>query len=362
MKVKMLAVSIALLVSGVAHATTDNPWYAGARLGISHVSDLGGSLEPEGSNPAGGFFMGYQSTPWLALEAGYTYLGETDVKGFPGSYQAQGFDVVGKFSYAAAEDVDLFLKAGSYIYDWSAKGPLQGDDSGLSATLGAGVEYFINNNWSTRLEYQYYDNVGGATIHFTGLSFAYHWGAPEPIVIIEPEPVPEPEPIVVPEPVMVEVETVKIITLDEVKVLVPFAFDGTALTKEERASLAPIAQRLQENNMAVVVVVGHADSRGAKAYNQTLSEKRAQVVAESLSKTLNLDMNRIVVEGRGESDPIASNATEEGRAQNRRVEIISPAMDIEEITTEWVEQLQVPEQAEDATQQATPDATTEAQD
>lgn len=348
MKVKVLAVSIALLISGAAQAATDNPWYAGARLGMSDFSDLGGALQADGNNLAGGLFMGYQSAPWLALEAGYTHLGKTDLKGYAGGYEAHGVDIVGKFSYAMNDDVDLFFKAGSYLYDWNAVGPVQGSDTGLSMTLGAGAEYFFDKNWSSRLEYQYYDNVGGATIHFAGLSFVYHWGAPEPIVIIEPEPVPEPEPVVipVPEPVMVEVEQVKIVQLDEVKVQVPFAFDGTEFNAQELETLAPIAQRLQENDTAMVVVVGHADSRGAAKYNQTLSEKRALVVAQALSKSLNLDMSRIAVEGRGESDPVASNATEEGRAQNRRVEIISPAMDVEVITTVLVEQL--PESVETA--------------
>ena len=70
-----------------------------------------------------------------------------------------------------------------------------------------------------------------------------------------------------------------------------------------------------------IEVIGHTDNSGSAAYNQDLSQRRAVSVAEVLRAT-GVPGNRIAAYGRGEDMPIASNATEQGRAQNRRVEII----------------------------------------
>jgi len=71
-----------------------------------------------------------------------------------------------------------------------------------------------------------------------------------------------------------------------------------------------------------IMIEGHADSRGSEEYNLNLSEKRAQSVAKYLIETYNIPGKRIKTIGYGESRPIASNATEEGRRNNRRVEVI----------------------------------------
>ena len=68
------------------------------------------------------------------------------------------------------------------------------------------------------------------------------------------------------------------------------------------------------------VVVGHTDSTGSAAYNQQLSEKRAEAVKSYLTDK-DVQSDRITTQGAGESQPIANNKTKEGRAQNRRVEI-----------------------------------------
>ena len=65
--------------------------------------------------------------------------------------------------------------------------------------------------------------------------------------------------------------------------------------------------------------MGHTDSKGSKAYNQKLSERRAQAVADFL-RTFGVK-NSMSVKGMGETQPVADNATDAGRAQNRRVEI-----------------------------------------
>ena len=88
--------------------------------------------------------------------------------------------------------------------------------------------------------------------------------------------------------------------------------------------LNAVAVVLKEYNKTTVDVIGHTDSVGSADYNQRLSENRARSVAEYLAGQGILPA-RLLVAGRGESQPIASNSTPEGRAQNRRVNIqISP--------------------------------------
>lgn len=82
---------------------------------------------------------------------------------------------------------------------------------------------------------------------------------------------------------------------------------------------------LVEYNETLIDVVGHTDSVGAASYNQTLSERRAQSVAGYFNSR-GIDPQRLRVYGYGETQPIASNDTAEGRSQNRRVEITLTAM------------------------------------
>jgi len=100
-----------------------------------------------------------------------------------------------------------------------------------------------------------------------------------------------------------------------------FGFDSAALTDDAKAV---IDERVQKFNGKAeltqnVSVIGHTDSTGPEAYNQKLSERRAQSVATYLEQNKNISDDKIDVEGRGESEPAASNATREGRALNRRV-------------------------------------------
>ena len=99
-----------------------------------------------------------------------------------------------------------------------------------------------------------------------------------------------------------------------------FATDSATLRPDLQADLRTIASNLVSFPRSDVIVVGHTDNTGTAAYNQNLSERRAGSVAQVL-RAQGVASNRIQTQGRGLTQPVASNATPAGRAQNRRVEI-----------------------------------------
>lgn len=101
---------------------------------------------------------------------------------------------------------------------------------------------------------------------------------------------------------------------------ITFDTDQSAIKPQFLDTLDSVAIVLNEFNKTLVDVTGHTDSTGTPAHNQRLSEARAGSVAEYLIAEGN-NPKRFQAIGAGQNDPIASNATQEGRAQNRRVEI-----------------------------------------
>lgn len=99
-----------------------------------------------------------------------------------------------------------------------------------------------------------------------------------------------------------------------------FATDSAVLRPDLRRDLQTIAANLQRHPDSTIFVTGHTDSTGTMAHNQRLSERRADAVAAVLIES-GVPARRIVARGQGQTQPVASNETAAGRAQNRRVEI-----------------------------------------
>src|SRR6056297_821172 len=100
-----------------------------------------------------------------------------------------------------------------------------------------------------------------------------------------------------------------------------FDVDSAAVYPGLRNDLLTVANNLQSYPDSNVQIVGHTDNSGGAAYNQALSERRANAVADVLMEG-GVAFQRIQTFGRGEDQPVASNLTEDGKAQNRRVEIV----------------------------------------
>lgn len=100
-----------------------------------------------------------------------------------------------------------------------------------------------------------------------------------------------------------------------------FDTGSAAIRPGLQGDLGVLAQSLQRYPNSTVQVIGHTDNTGSAAYNQSLSERRAESVASRLVDN-GVSPQRLRIIGRGEDQPIASNLTPEGRQQNRRVEIV----------------------------------------
>jgi outer membrane protein OmpA-like peptidoglycan-associated protein len=154
--------------------------------------------------------------------------------------------------------------------------------------------------------------AGGGAVVGAGMAAAYCWvhgAGGEQLVEVE-------EVVVVEEPVMAEpvAEAVRV-ELD-----VKFDFDKAQVKEASYGDIKNLADFLTQYPQTTTVVEGHTDSVGTDAYNQRLSERRAAAVRSVLVDQYGVAGTRVNAVGYGESRPVADNATEAGRAINRRVE------------------------------------------
>jgi outer membrane protein OmpA-like peptidoglycan-associated protein len=110
-----------------------------------------------------------------------------------------------------------------------------------------------------------------------------------------------------------------VLTLSDIQ----FRTDEAKLTADTMHKLYPLVTLLKDGPKQDIIIEGYTDSSGSQDYNQELSEQRAMAVRDFFVST-GVDPQRIITRGHGEASPVASNATEAGRRENRRVEIIVP--------------------------------------
>ncbi|MBG7065477.1 OmpA family protein [Pseudomonas aeruginosa] len=173
----------------------------------------------------------------------------------------------------------------------------------VGGVTGAGLGAIESSSWA-----------GWGALIGGGVGAAYCWvhGAGEQVAPPPPQPVEE----VAPPPPVVKEETIVVRDLH-------FAFDSSKVDAADSEKLNGIAERLKgEAASTRLSITGHTDSVGSDAYNQKLSERRANAVANYLIDAGVPSSIIVGVQGLGESQPVADNKTREGRAENRRVEIL----------------------------------------
>ncbi len=111
-----------------------------------------------------------------------------------------------------------------------------------------------------------------------------------------------------------------------------FEFGESTLLPDAAETLDAVAEAIGSTDGAPVQVVGHTDDVGSNADNHALSEARAQAVVGHLTGA-GVDSGQITAEGRGESEPVAPNDSDDSRAQNRCVEIVVEGVDLTQVTS-----------------------------
>lgn len=213
-----------------------------------------------------------------------------------------------------------------------------GDVSDDGWTLGAALghrHYFTESiGWTIQVAYHYLE--GQPTRDMldvrTGLSVRFPAARPAPVqVAAPPPPPPPPKPTPSPTPIPTPRPTPKptpppppaprMITIDLDESVLAFPTDKWAIPASGKPALDMVVKTLKENGAMNVIITGHTDSRGSRAWNDTLSMNRARSVEKYLVEH-GIDASRIAkVEGVADTKPRADNATPEGRAQNRRVTV-----------------------------------------
>lgn len=221
------------------------------------------------------------------------------------------------------------------------------DDDGF-VQYGVGVKQWITENFALKAEVRHGINFSGDNNLFYNLGFVVPFGKkameempmksepivvekkPEPVVKAEPKPVVEAAPkdddndgVINEKDACLNTPAGRVVNTDGcMKVItlrVNFGFDKATIPNSYDPLLNETADFMQANRVYRVELQGHTDSKGTVAYNQALSERRALAAKNALS-ALGVNEDRISTIGYGESKPVASNETEEGRAENRRVE------------------------------------------
>lgn len=327
--------------------------YVGAKVGIGWLDSACVSNEKCDDDAIGaGIYSGYRFTERLGVELSSDFLGDYKTSFSKNGTTAAFSDpliaisLTPMYRLPVQQEFDVFFKAGPAYISHGGE-----DDVVLSA--GIGLEKQLSSDWALRVEYQYFDDFDdnfvqdlNSNLLSVGVSYSFGTGTATAAGAASAAAATQApsEPIAEPETVVVEEEAEVVVTKAQTESFSQgtFATNSTELSDEGKAAVQPIVEVLQTYPQSTVNIVGHTDSTGAAEYNMMISKKRAAAVAAYIEEQ-GIESSRITASGEGEENPIASNDTAEGRAQNRRVEATIPSFEyqedvqVEEVIVETVE-------------------------
>ena len=325
----LLAGLMCLSVGATARDQGPQNFYFGGEVGKLWTDD---NRELSDAYMAGAN-LGWRFHQNFAVEGGYSHLNDISVTN---RRDADGdmvrFDVVGYLGPYG--DFLPFVSVGGGRFDFDDPAD-QNDQSFFS--LGVGTRYWLTKGvdmtWSARYYRSSDESLDDLSMQ---VGIAYHFGGSEPakpaaltVVSLDEldsdgDGVPDVRDDCLNTPVGFKVgpdgcaqsfDDVESVDLD-----VKFKFDSAELAGDSRAALDEVAGFLKRHPKASVRVQGHTDSMGTDEYNLKLSVRRANAAKKYLTSKHKISAQRVSVEGFGEFQPIATNATETGRRMNRRVE------------------------------------------
>lgn len=297
--IQMVAVLL-LAVGGVSTATAADGIYVGGSA-TGYFLDSDRTIKESDKSLVGGINLGYRFFNDWALEAG---VGR-DITG-------DDLDVAKlDFLYWFGEDNSAwrpYFVAGLSYFDRDDLTNLWADEENTHQFgAGLGISNMFSDHWEFRSDVRILHKVregqDGTNDAALNVALNYYFNAPAPApVAAEPAPAPAPQ--------------TRTIT---VRLNVEFEFDKDVVRAIYGDELEAVANAMKVHDDIELVLEGHTDYKGTDAYNQDLSERRAAAVKAKLVDMYGLEPSRISTVGYGESRPIADNATDEGRARNRRV-------------------------------------------
>ena len=228
-----------------------------------------------------------------------------------------------------------YVVAGIGDFETQLKGASSHNDTRLN--LGLGLRTAITPNLSLGGDVRAIRSLDNSqTESMLNLALTWTFGRtsqPEPVQEQEVMPVSAPEPprdsdndgVIDAEDLCpgtepgAKVDETGCVPMAEIDLLVNFAFDSDAIDHSAFPMIEKMGKFLQRYPEVRIRVEGHSDSQGPAKYNQELSQRRAEAIRKALIDQYKVDASRIEAVGKGESEPVASNDTDQGRQQNRRV-------------------------------------------
>lgn len=229
------------------------------------------------------------------------------------------------------------LGAGHSRYDYDFTGASK--DEATHLDVGLGLRIKVTDRLSLRPELKHIHELDDSLSHsaFTlGIGYAFG-GAAKPAPVVAPTPVaPPPAPVDsdgdgvydnkdkcpnTPRGLEVDADGCEfhLSKSEEIRVDIKFATNKADITEEYAGEVERVAKFLKKYARVKADIAGHTDSTASDAYNQKLSQRRADAVKAMLVNRFGIDASRLTAIGYGETKPVANNDTADGRAQNRRV-------------------------------------------
>ena len=329
------ALSIFLAFSAKAEVVYPS-YFIGGNLSYQLADDDNYSYSDPGA-PSFGISAGVQFNDDWRWDIGYQYSDTLEARQNNIELTPMWFETALRYDWILQKNYKAYARLG--VAYWDVDKEIKGVETlstqGISPLGEVGISYALTPNIDIEGGFKYINEIGDKyTGRYDNNSFVINLNykfinekkVAEKIVVIKaPKPLP-------PKPVVVPIKPVKkIITTNEESYVTYFSF---ASSKVDTGSieLKKVLDILNKYPQSNLILTGNTDSIGSYTSNQRLSQKRANSVARFFTDR-GISISRITVRADGETNPVASNITAEGRSQNLRVDMNIPSFSYEEVAS-----------------------------